>query len=147
MSSSQSPVTFEEISITVTIEMHTPEEPPIDGITSPSSNADKNIGPSLRNRSAIKAPPAFPVAFSPLRERSTKRGNKGWKTTSTVTMPARVQDGRVSKTESSSNKVTDEQKAAIRAIRLEARNFAKVDGEKEKMFEDDKVIDEMDVTI
>jgi len=80
---------------------------------------------SYRPRNDIKTPPAFPVAFSPLRNRSTKRTNRGYKDTATVKMPVKVKRDNVSKTWSPATKMTAEQEAGIRAVRLEARRLAK----------------------
>jgi len=82
-------------------------------------------GYSYRNRNDIKPPKAFPVTSSPPRSRSTKRITKGYKTTSTVTMPAKLNTNHVPKPESPAPRITTEQNAAIRALRLEARRSAK----------------------
>lgn len=89
------------------------------------ASSQKATSYSYRNRDDIKTPTAFPVAFSPLRVRSTKRINRGYKTTATVKMPTKVKRDNVSKTWSPSMGMTAEQKAAIRAARLEARRLAK----------------------
>lgn len=96
--------------------------------SSNNSTATTPINPTkypYRNRADIKRPTAFPVAFSPLRNRSTKRTSRGYKTTATVKMPVKVNSDHVSKTWDRSAKMNAEHKAAMRAVRLEARRMAK----------------------
>jgi len=107
--------------------------------TARNASATRSTTYSYRNRDSIKTPPAFPVAFSPLRIRSTKRVTKGYKTTATVTMPVKVKSDGVTNSKSSSTAMTAEEKAAIRAVRLAARSAAKG---KEVAASAHKVVDE-----